>query len=129
MKRLKEFLTSFLKSNGNVYRYIARAVVIVAGLIIFCCEISRRVRAEVEAEKAGEIIKKKDEFIDSQNEKYDSVVAMTEYLKIEVDGVKVENNAYRDSMLKVDSIFNSYSKSNLKDAFSKYKGYRMRNSR
>ena len=129
MKRLKEFLTSFLKSNGNVYRYIAWPVVIIAWVIIYRCEVKDKVRAEAEAQKAKEILEKKEKYIEYQNHKFDSLLNVHEYLKIEADGVKVENSNLRAQMDDIDSIFTNTSKSKLKDVFSKYKGYRMRNSR
>lgn len=118
MIALKRFLKNLLKSDNKLPRYIAYCAVIGAGVFIIRCETQKRIEAEIKYKEAEETIKEKEEYIEYQDYLFDSVVRMSEYLKIEVDGVKIENNAYRDSMLTVKSYTNNLSKSQLKKLWS-----------
>jgi len=129
MSGLKEFLKNFLKSDSNVLRYIAYGVILVTVVFVFKCETRKRIEAEAKYESAERKIEKQEEYIERQDYLYDSVIRITEHLKIERDGVKVENNALRDSILKIDTIFANINKHGLKSAFSEYKRYRMSNGR
>lgn len=118
MIALKRFLKNLLKSDNKLPRYIAYCVVIGAGVFIIRCENQKRIEAEIRYKEAEETIKEKEEYIEHQDYLLDSVIKMSEYLKIEVDGVKVENNALRDTLEAVKPYTDKLSKSELKKLWS-----------
>lgn len=129
IKNLKRYLKNLLKSDSNFFRYLAYFVVIIAVVLIVRFENKGRLEEEaraIEAEKQIELLKnsaKKKKFM------FDSIMRVNEMIKIEADGVKVENNILRANQSKIDSIFARYNKHDLKGALSEYKRYRMSISR
>jgi len=130
MKNLKRYLTSFLKSNANVYRYIVNGIILVAVVVIVRCEAQKRVEAEIkllETEKKIEQKNREKEVLDFQ---YDSLLQLHKISKVELDGVKVENNLLRDTLNIMRPSIRRMSSNELKRLFSEYKKrYHLPNNR
>lgn len=130
MNGLKRFLTDLTKNNANILRYITYGAILVAVVVVIRCETQKKIEAELEYQKAEEIIDILEDSIRVKDIMYDSIMNQIEKLKIEVDGVKVENNVLRDSLQFIRPAIDRMSNSELKKLWSDYKSrYHLHNRR
>lgn len=130
MNGLKRFLKDLIKNNANILRYIAYGAVLISAVIIVRCETQRKIKAEIRYQEAEEKIENLEDSIRVKDVMYDSIMNQIEKLKIEVDGVKIENNVLRDSLQFIRPAIDRMSGSELKKLWSDYKSrYHLRNDR
>lgn len=115
----KKSLIGFLKSD-SIYRYIIYAAILVSAVFIFRCERQNAIDAEYNYRKA-------EEENERLNYQYDSVIDINKYLKIEIDGVKVQNEFLRDTLSYIKPRIDGLGKSELKKLWSDYKRHNMSN--
>lgn len=121
MSGLKESLINFLKSNGNILRYISYGLVLVTVVIVVRCETQKTIKAEAKYQEAESEIEALMDSIHRKDIMFDSIMTQVNKLKVEVDGTKVENNILRDSLQFIRPAIKRMSNDQLKKLWANYK--------
>ena len=122
MINLKRSLTSFLRSDNKLLTYIIGGLILVAAVIIFRCERQRSIDTEIKLHEKRRETEMLNDSIKRMNTSFDSILKVNEMIKIERDGVIVENVLLRDTLHAMRPVINNMSKRELRNLWTGYQG-------